>query len=334
MKTTSLQISTRCRRDLSRGSAFFSRALQDAVRVTAVISLLVAFLAGKAQAELLVLQPGGSGTGEPAAVWRFDQQSGAAIASFGYENEGFYAMSATADGNVFVTSNILGSYDLYRFSRTGVYLGSAASGLFADFRGVERGADGSLYCVMQSSASLDSPTSPPFVARLDHAGGTPVVSNGPGGVSNPTWLIIGPDRNFYVADRDLGIMRFDGATGASLGVVVPLGRGGLTAVARMIFGPDGRLYVSTGSGNSVLRYDDGSGAFLDAFVPPGSGGLRDARGLAFGADGNLYVSSRETHRVLRFDGGNGAFMNVFVSDARLRFPTDIAFTTGAARDGK
>ncbi len=59
----------------------------------------------------------------------------------------------------------------------------------------------------------------------------------------------------------------------------------------IILGPDGNLYVSSTSTDSVLRYNSETGELLDEFVAPESGGLNGPESLAFGPDGNLYVNS-------------------------------------------
>jgi hypothetical protein len=113
----------------------------------------------------------------------------------------------------------------------------------------------------------------------------------------------------------------------------------------MVFGPDGKLYVSsfnvhfedghpngvTGFGGAILRFDAEHGKFLDVFVDggpdvaPGTPGtnqpckcdLNKPEGIAFGPDGNIYVPSRanalttdlpdvtDTDKILVFEGPHG-----------------------------
>jgi hypothetical protein len=49
--------------------------------------------------------------------------------------------------------------------------------------------------------------------------------------------------------------------------------GGLVGAIALTFGPNGNLFVSSNTSNSVLEYNGTTGAFVTAFVPSGSGGL-------------------------------------------------------------
>ncbi len=155
------------------------------------------------------------------------------------------------------------------------------------------------------------------------------IPAGLGGLDGPRGLTYGPGNNLYVASFNTNqVLRYDGATGAFLGVFVAAGNG-LSGPDDIVFGPDGNLYVSSHGSDRVLRYTAG-GVFLDTFVAAGSGGLDGPRGLAFGHDGNLYVSSENTDEVLRYYGVSGAFagdavaagMNGLDAPRGLRFGAD------------
>jgi streptogramin lyase len=99
--------------------------------------------------------------------------------------------------------------------------------------------------------------------------------------------------------------------------------GGLDAPYGLIFGPDGHLYVSSGSSDQILKYNGNTGAFIEVFAA--GGGLDFPVGLDFGPDGNLYVSSFRTHEVLRYDGQTGDFIDVFASGNSLLGPSGLSF---------
>ncbi|MGH7886084.1 MAG: hypothetical protein ACRENO_10360 [Thermodesulfobacteriota bacterium] len=102
----------------------------------------------------------------------------------------------------------------------------------------------------------------------------------------------------------------------------------LDGPAAIQFGPDGNLYVLTGS-DTVLRYNGTTGDFIDVFIPTNSNGLTDAKDMIFGPDGNLYLANNqnpansigEGGEVLRFNGSTGAFIGSFISNGAGQAPT-------------
>jgi sugar lactone lactonase YvrE len=144
------------------------------------------------------------------------------------------------------------------------------------------------------------------------------------------------------------VSRFDAHSGTYLGAFVAAGSGGLTAPDAITFGPDGNLYVSSGTdtGGQILRYDGLTGAFMGVFAQ--GGGLDRPYGTAFGPDGNLYVASFRSDQILRYDGRTGAFIDVFArgngtATGLLNGPNDLLFgadgslyvtTEGSVADGK
>jgi sugar lactone lactonase YvrE len=121
------------------------------------------------------------------------------------------------------------------------------------------------------------------------------------------------------AQQNPQVLRFDWASQTYQSFVAPKS-GGITDIAGLAFGPDGNLYVSTATGNSVLEYDGTTGSFLGSLVPTGSGGLNWAEGMAFAPDGDLYVCSLQTNQILKYEGPTspdgkraGQFLGVFAN---------------------
>jgi sugar lactone lactonase YvrE len=108
---------------------------------------------------------------------------------------------------------------------------------------------------------------------------------------------------------------------------VTAGSGGLATPYDITFGPDGNVYVASGSTNQVLEYYGSTGGYLKAFVAAGSGGLSTPYGVVFGPDGNLYVASQSTNQVLEYNGSTGAFTEAFVvaGSGGLSSPEGLTF---------
>ncbi len=134
----------------------------------------------------------------------------------------------------------------------------------------------------------------------------------------------GPDGNLYVcAEASAEVLRYDGVTGAFLGVFVgddPLTpedeSGGLDSPTAAIFLPGGDLAVASFGQDRIVRYDGTTGAFIGDFVAAGVTNLNgpDA-GMAIGPDGLLYVPSFNNNRILRYDATNGDLFDTFAPPA-------------------
>ncbi len=195
--------------------------------------------------------------------------------------------------------------------------------LLALHGGVARGAY--LY-VSDSDANV--------VKRFDAATGIKIDTfiASPGPLDHLGSLAFGPDGNIYIANALVGhgkVAKFDARTGASLGLVVAEGSGGLTSSRLILFGPDGNLYILDsadpygGGPYPVRKYDGRTGAALGVFVA--DAGLPAQGNATFGPDGDLYVSDSNVGAVRRFDGETGAAKPLFVAPSGGLVFMGIAF---------
>ena len=142
--------------------------------------------------------------------------------------------------------------------------------------------------------------------------GTPADENGP--LDGPAGVLFGEDGDLYVGSFNTNqVLRYDGSTGAYLGVFVSGLSGGLFGPdAGMAWGPDGHLYVPSFFNHRVLKYDQKTGASLGTFIPSGLGGLNNPRTIVFRSDGTVLVSAQGTNQVLHY-AADGSFLGPFLS---------------------
>jgi streptogramin lyase len=107
------------------------------------------------------------------------------------------------------------------------------------------------------------------------------------------------------------VLRYDGATGASRGVFIAAGSGGLALARGLAVGPDGYVYLGTESPSTVLRFDAATGAFVGTFVSPIflSGGTN---GFAWGPNGVFYLASFGCNCVIRYNATTGALIDAII----------------------
>ncbi len=147
--------------------------------------------------------------------------------------------------------------------------------------------------------------------------------------------VVAPPALLVGNTRGANVVMIDRQTGAYVKDFIAAGSGGLVDPDDLTFGPDGNLYVSSGTntGGQILRYNGTTGAFIGVFAQ--GNGLMRPYGNVFGPDGNLYVASFRSDKILKFNGSTGAFMSVVAQGngtaaGLLNGPNDLLF--GA--DGK
>lgn len=126
------------------------------------------------------------------------------------------------------------------------------------------------------------------------------------------------------------VLRYDGVTGAFLGLFVTPGSGGLDSPRGTLFGPDGNLYVSMGTlpngadlpQSRVIRYDGATGALIGDFTANFPNGINE---LALGPDGELYGTLPNADRVIRCDGTTGDCDDFVLPGSPLDAPIGLAF---------
>ena len=312
------------------------------------------------------------GSYDTNSVMRYDEGTGAFVDAFVPEKSGGLrepvGLVFGPDHNLYVGSGLepdqgTGHKAVLRYDgTTGSFLDDFAdSNQIQSTRSVLFGPDGNLY-VADGFASA--------ILRYDSTTGAflgDFVPAGSGGLFHPVSMVFGPDGlgdgklDLYVGCVFTNtILRYDGATGAFKGQYVPAGSGGMETPQGLVFGPDGDLYVASGSFSStdtgsVLRFDGPSGpnpgAFVGAFIPAGRSPLHTPGSLLFGPDTNhdghpdLYVTSAVvsvgsdsgklklvaapgTSEVLRYDGTTGAFLGAFVTpdSGGVSLPLFMTFT--------
>jgi streptogramin lyase len=136
------------------------------------------------------------------------------------------------------------------------------------------------------------------------------------------------------------VLAFDAQTGASLGIFVQPGTGGLLQPNELVIGPNSDVFVSCFSAHKVLRFGGQSGALVQTYNLPNSD---SPRGIAFGPDGKLYVADTTSDTILRYDPATatnlGAFATSTGAPIGITFGPDgnlyaaVASTTQNAMDG-
>ncbi len=220
-----------------------------------------------------------------------------------------FGLAFGPDGNLYVGSE--GTNAIYEYSgSTGAFLTTfvpAGAGGLNDPKGLAFGRDGNLYVSSRASESVlryqgPSGASPGSPLPVTGQTGATFVAPSSGGLQNPNDLTFDPNGNLDVASAGIGVLQFNGNTGAYITTLVAAGTGGLVNPRGMAFDQDGRLYVADIGSNAIHRYT-GQGQYLDDPITSAASSLREPVGMIVDAQGALLVSSRDTNLVGRYDRG-------------------------------
>jgi glucose/arabinose dehydrogenase len=161
------------------------------------------------------------------------------------------------------------------------------------------------------------------------------VSYGSGGLSQVGGLAFGPDGDLYVSDYGIGnmpgsVLRYHGQTGEFLEPFVTPGafsKYGRVHPGKILFGPDGNLYVLDFQGSQILRFQGPFGA------KPGSPmgkftTISKPIAAVFGPTGYLYAASYTVKSVVVYQGPFGSSPGKLAQSAytiKNGNPTGMAF---------
>lgn len=198
----------------------------------------------------------------------------------------------TPDRRMLVTS--AGDGRIVEFDHRGAYvrdLVDASAGLQFPIA-MSFAADGTLLVVDRDAQ---------VVRRFDLSSGAALPDAIADHLTQPVGLAVGPEDRLYVAEREGGVLEFDGATGAFLGEFVEPGAGGLVDPRGLLFfsGLDGqtRFVVADFGGDRLIEYHALTGQPIGRFDLGSYGGkLQRPWALRFGPDGHVHASNSRIDR--------------------------------------
>jgi streptogramin lyase len=300
--------------------AFCRRSLLGAGVVAAA---LTGFVVSAARADLFVSSSSNNN------VVQYSETDGSFLSIFAQGNGLGSPRGALIgpDGNLYVGNS--DGYNVLRFSGVdGSFIDIFASGGgLKGPRGIIFGPDGNLYVASKSNSN---------VVRFNGTTGQFMdvfVPTNSGGLDGARGLVFGPDGNLYVASfgdvigpMSSAVLRYSGADGSFMDVFATDAASNTSnGINGLTFGPDGNLYVTKGSSDTIIRYDGKTGQQIDYFVQ-GNGIPGDPNGILFGPDGNLYVADLTSGGVIQFDGTTGDFIQQFVSSDIVGQVSYMTFT--------
>lgn len=151
-------------------------------------------------------------------------------------------------------------------------------------------------------------------------------------------MVYGPDGNMFVLDRGFStrnIHKLNATTGASMGVFVANGVGGLSEPSDQIFGPNGNMFISDGGTSRILQYSGVNGTFINIFAT--GGGMNAPASLVFADVGDaVFPDAFNVTSGEHFDGDTASLRNsdnnrlsLFNSPSTLLARVEISGTTTA-----
>lgn len=161
-------------------------------------------------------------------------------------------------------------------------------------------------------------------------------------LASPSPIAVDPAGNIWVANHAStpDVLEFTGGavgntTPAAVMTVSSAAVPGPLGVKGLIFGPTGKMYVATGTGNHVMVYSGGANGTPAATqdISGFSTQLNDAEGIALDANGNIYTASFASNAILEFAAnatGNIAPMRVIKGafNTHLSSPSYVAVDSG------
>jgi hypothetical protein len=241
--------------------------------------------------------------------------------------------ATAANGDLFVQDFFTGS-GIHRFNgNTGAYVNTMVppSGGNFSYLGSTFGPNGNLYVLGNESNGVNDNGA---VFEYNGASGAYIgtVVSDPNLNNQATGLAI-EGNSIYVGNfnGNNGILKYDLNTGASQGVFVQPGSGGLGRPQYLTFGPDGNLYADStdpSSPHGVLEYNGQTGAFIKALATD----LAHPQQIQFYA-GNLYVDDPGySNTIKEYDPETGALIKTIVASGQGGIDSPTGFAIGQDGD--